>query len=69
MHKHRNDQFKNLLEHNDHCSAVEVLFYKTRYYFRSAQDFTPWNPSGSYPEFPFRLPSPALHPPMSADDV
>ena len=27
--KHRNDQFKVLLVHNDHCSAVEVLYYMT----------------------------------------
>ena len=68
-HKHRNDTFKVLLEHNDHCSAVEVLYYMTHYYFRSAQDFTPRNPPGSYPEFRFSLPSSALHQPLSADDV
>ena len=68
-HKHRNDTFKVLLEHSVNCSAVEVLFYMTHYYFRSAQDFTPRNPPWSYPEFRFRLPSSALHPPPSVDDV
>ena len=28
-HKHRNYQFRILLEHNDHCSAVKVLYYIT----------------------------------------
>ena len=30
-HNHRNDTFKVLLDHNDHCSAVEVLYYITHY--------------------------------------
>ena len=51
-HKHRNDHFNVLLEHNDHFSAVEVLFYMTHYYFRSAQDFTPRNHPGSYHDLP-----------------
>ena len=69
MHKHRNNTFKVLLEHNDHCSAVEVLYYMTHCYFRSEQDFTPRNPQRSYPEFRFRMPSSALHPPPSADNT
>ena len=56
MHNHMNDQFKILLEHNDHCSAVKVLYYMTDYYFRSAQDFTPRNPTGSYHESALHLP-------------
>ena len=66
---HRNDQFKILLEHIDHCSAVEVLSYMTHYYSCSAQDFTPRNPPGSYHEFRFRLPRSALHQPPTTDDV
>ena len=68
-HTHKKDTSKVLLEHNYHCSAVEVLYYMTRYYFRSPQDFTPRNHSGTYHEFRFRLPSSALHQPPSADDV
>ena len=69
MHKHWNDTFKILLEHNDHCSAVEVLCYMTHYYFRQAQDFTPRNTPGGYHEFCFLLPRSTLHPPPSADDA
>ena len=49
-HDHRNDAFNILQCHNEHCSAVEVLYYMTHYFFRQAQDFSPLTPP-DYPEF------------------
>ena len=45
-HLHRNNQFNIQLEHNDHCSSVEVLYCMIYYYFRSAEDFIARNPPG-----------------------